>query len=79
MNHTIDWAQLEALSEELVEDQRNKLLDCALRILPHVTAEDLLQPNDFIELENHPHFRYEEGVLAGLQSFQMALRAIMKS
>lgn len=63
------------LMEELVEFQQKKLLKVGKEIVPHVTLDDLLQPNDFPELENHPIFRYEEGVLAGIQTAQMALQA----
>lgn len=53
-------------------------MSCALRIVPHITADDLLQPNDFPALENHPYFRYEEGVLEGLYSAQTAYLAWKK-
>ncbi len=29
---------------------------CAEQIVPNITEDDLLQPNDFPLLENHPHF-----------------------
>jgi hypothetical protein len=61
------------LLEELIEGQKKKLLETAKRIVPHVTEEDLLQPNDFPELEFHPHFRYEEGILDGLRVARTAL------
>lgn len=76
MNLTLET--VDSLLKELIEKQQKDLLKCAHQIIPHVTQEDLLQPNDFIELENHPHFRYEEGLLAGLLSAQMALRAFFK-
>ena len=66
------------LLEELIEGQKNKLLSSARRIVPHVTADDLLQPNDFPELELHPYFRYEEGILDGLQVARAALLALQK-
>jgi len=62
--------------DELITLQRKKVLNCALRILPHLTEDDILQPNDFPELEMNPHFRYEEGVLEGLMTAQMAYRQI---
>lgn len=71
----LDWKQTDQLIEEIVTDQKRKLLACGRRIVPKLTPEDMLQPNDYLELENHPHFRYEEGVLAGLQTIQTALRA----
>jgi hypothetical protein len=64
-----------ALLNQLIEGQKAKLLVSAKRIVPHVTPDDLLQPNDFPELEFHPHFRYEEGILDGLQVAQAALLA----
>jgi hypothetical protein len=60
--------------DELITLQRKKVLNCALRIVPHLTEDDILQPNDFPQLEMNPHFRYEEGVLEGLMTAQMAYR-----
>lgn len=68
--------KVEVLFEEMVEHQRKKLLEFGRRIIPSLTMDDLLQPNDYPELEFHPLFRYEEGVLEGLLTAQMAfLRA----
>lgn len=61
--------------DELIALQRKKVLNCALRIIPHLTEDDILQPNDFPELEMNPHFRYEEGVLEGLMTARMAFLA----
>ncbi len=66
---------MEALFDSLVEAQKAKVLACAQRIIPTITPEDLLQPNDFPELEFHPHFRYEEGILEGLATARMAYLA----
>jgi hypothetical protein len=63
------------LLEQLIEGQREKLLISAKRVIPHITSDDLLQPNDFPELEHHPHFRYEEGILDGMQVIRAALYA----
>lgn len=65
---------MKSLFEELIDFQQKKLLETARRIIPHITDDDLLQPNDFPELENHPHFRYEEGILDGLRVAQMAFQ-----
>ncbi len=67
------------LFQELICAQEQLLFSVAQRILPRVTADDLLQPNDFPELELHPHFRYEEGVLAGLRTAYAALLAQEKA
>jgi hypothetical protein len=66
------------LLEQLIEGQKGKLLTSAKRIVPHVTPDDLLQPNDFPELEHHPHFRYEEGILDGMQVVRTALYALKR-
>jgi len=55
------------MCDELIAYQQEKLLKMAREIVPQVTLDDLMQPNDFPELENHPIFRYEEGILHGLQ------------
>lgn len=65
--------------DQLINQQKLTMEKMARRIIPHVTEDDLLQPNDFPELENHPYFRYEEGVLSGLLSARMALLASLKS
>ncbi len=64
------------LLEQLIEGQKKRLLMDARRIVPHVTPDDLLQPCDFPELELHPHFRYEEGILDGFQQVRAALMAL---
>ncbi len=61
--------------DELIEHQQKVLLALGRRLVPHVTLDDLMQPNDFPILENHPLFRYEEGVLHGLQVAKTALNA----
>jgi hypothetical protein len=66
------------LMQELIDGQRKKLFSSAQRIVPHITPDDILQPNDFPQLEFHPHFRYEEGILDGLQVAYAALLAQMK-
>lgn len=63
------------LFEELTETQRKKLYQYAREIIPRITEDDILQPNDFPALENHPGFRYEEGILEGLLTARMAYLA----
>ncbi len=64
------------LLQQLIDQQKSKLLAEARRIVPHLTPDDLLQPNDFPALEFHPHFRHEEGILDGLQVAQSAIFAL---
>lgn len=66
------------LIEAIVEAQREKLLKCGRTFVPKLTSEDVLQPNDYPELELNPHFRYEEGVLEGVQTVRAALLAHFK-
>lgn len=67
------------LLEELIAQQQGRLMRTAERVVPGITEEDILQPNDFPELENHPEFRYEEGVLAGMHVVKTAWMAHPKS
>lgn len=70
------WNELHKRCQELVDQQKKQLLKLGRQIVPTLTPEDMLQPNDYPELDNHPVFRYEEGLLAGLQSMHIALAAL---
>lgn len=70
------WNRIEETVNQIAEQQRKELLKCGRRLIPNLTTEDILQPNDYNQLENNPHFRFEEGVLAGVQTLQMALLAL---
>lgn len=74
----ISWQLVEKTIQEVIQDQENKLFSAGRRFVPHLTKEDLLQPNDFEELETNPYFRYEEGVLCGLLTIQMAMQALRR-
>jgi hypothetical protein len=73
-----DWQAMHALCDEMIEGQSQLLLRLGRRVVPTLTPEDMLQPNDYPELENHPQFRYEEGLLAGIQALKSALLALRK-
>jgi hypothetical protein len=70
--------EIKKVIEEMIEGQREKVLKCGRNFVPTLTFEDALQPNDYPQLENNPHFRYEEGVLEGVQSVYSALCALFK-
>ena len=72
----LDWNLIGQVIQEIVELQQKKMLACGQQIIPSLTADDAMQPNDFLELETNPLFRYEEGVLTGIQTVQMALQAL---
>lgn len=73
-----NWQQIETTLNEIIEMQKSYLLNLGRRLVPTLTPEDMLQPNDYPELDNHPEFRYEEGILAGVQTVQTALRALLQ-
>lgn len=69
---------LKVLSE-LINHQKKVLTKVGEIYHPQITEEDLLQPNDFPTLDQNPLFRYEEGVLHGMQSALSALQNESKS
>ena len=69
---------MEAAIVEMVSVQKEKLMHIARRIVPGVTDDDVLQPQDFLDLETNPEFRYEEGVLQGMETVLAAMRARSK-
>lgn len=70
--------EIKALANSIIEGQKKKLLDMGRSVIPYLTTEDIMQPNDYPELENNPLFRYEEGILEGMQTLQMAIQAYFK-
>jgi hypothetical protein len=66
---------VEDLFEELARSQEERLRRIATRIQPNLTDDDLLQPQDLPVLRDNPTFNYEDGILAGLRSAHIALRA----
>jgi len=66
---------IEALFEQMIAQQRRKVLAVARSINPRMTDDDVLSPHDFPELADDPRFNYEDGLLAGLLSAQIAVRA----
>ncbi len=64
--------------EELINLQRKKVFEIASNLGVHLTQEDILNPQDYPELLRSPRFNFEDGVLAGLLSAQMALRSKLR-
>jgi len=71
-------AVLDRLMTEMIEQQYAKLLQLARRMVPAITPEDLRNPQDFQELAGAPVFNYEDGILAGLRSAHIAMRAELR-
>lgn len=62
----------------MITQQEGKLLRLAREIVPTLTPEDLRNPQDFPELVRDPTFNYEDGLLAGLRSAHIAVRAELR-
>lgn len=60
--------------EQMVKQQQDKVLDLARRLRPGLTAEDVLNPQDYVELRDNTAFSFEDGVCAGLRSALAAAR-----
>ncbi len=70
------WLEvLDQLLAQMIDQQERKVLQLARRIVPDLTPEDLRNPQDFTALATDPAFNYEDGLLAGLRSAHMAVRA----
>jgi len=66
---------LDRLLIAMIAQQERKLLQLARQIVPGLTPEDLRNPQDFPLLVRDPLFNYEDGLLAGLRSAHIAVRA----
>ena len=66
------------LFDRMIPQQQAKVLRLAREAVPNIGPEDLRNAHDFPELKEHPTFEYEDGILAGLISAQIALRAEIK-
>jgi len=64
---------------ELIELQEKKVYELACRIHPGITHEDIRNPQDFPDLSADSGWNYEDGILTGIRSAHMALRARLKA
>ena len=71
-------AILDQLLLQMVDQQESKLLTFARQTISGLTPEDLRNPQDFPALVRDPDFNYEDGLLAGLRSAHMAVRAALR-
>ena len=69
------FADMEALLERIIGQQRDKVMTVALDILPHLQPEEVQDPQDYPEVAADTMFNYEDGLLAGLLSARAALRS----
>jgi hypothetical protein len=68
-------ATVDGLMLAMLEQQEQKVLEMARAIHPGLTAEDIRNPNDFADLMASGEWNFEDGILAGLKSAHIALRA----
>jgi hypothetical protein len=68
-------AIIDRLMLGMIAQQEVKVLEMARRIHPGLTAEDIRNPNDFADLMASGEWNFEDGILAGLRSAHMAIRA----
>jgi hypothetical protein len=66
---------IDRLMLQLIEQQERKVLDLGQLIHPGLTPEDIRNPQDFPDLVESFQWNFEDGILAGLKSAHMALRA----
>ncbi len=66
------------LLDRMITQQQAKVLRLAREAVPHINPEDVRNPHDFPALREHPTFEFEDGILAGLISARIALRAEIK-
>lgn len=71
-------ARLEALFDQMVTHQRAKVLKIAQQHYPFLTPDDVLNPHDFPKLEADSQYNFEDGILSGYMSAQMAMRAELR-
>lgn len=67
------------LFERMIAQQEAKVLRLAREAVPNINPEDVRNSHDFPALREHPTFEFEDGILAGLISAKIALRAEVKA
>ena len=60
---------------EMISQQEAKVIALGRQIHSGLTAEDIRNPQDFPDLIANAPWNFEDGILAGLRSAHMALRA----
>jgi len=66
---------LDRMFDQMIAQQRQKVLRLAREAVPNIGPEDVLNPHDFPQLKAHPTFEFEDGLLSGLVAAHIAARA----
>jgi hypothetical protein len=69
------FEKVDRLLEELIEQQRRKVLEHGQALVPSLTSEDVMNPDGYAALADSGPFNFDDGMLAGYISGQMAIRA----
>lgn len=67
------------LLEQMIVQQRSKVLELGRKWVPHATDEDLRNAEDFTILKDKPIFHFEDGILSGLVAAKTALAHAIRS
>jgi len=67
-----------AFLDGMIEQQRQKVLALARDRIPDLTWDDVLNSDGYPVLQADTNFNYQDGILAGLISAQIALRARLR-
>ena len=65
--------RIDQLLAEMIGQQRTRAARIAQRIQPNLSEDDLRDPHSFPQVNSRPEFAYEDGLLAGLISAQVAV------
>ncbi len=65
--------RIDQLLQQMIDQQRHRTTRIAQRIQPDLSEDDLRDPHSFPQVNSRPEFAYEDGILAGLISAQVAL------
>ena len=64
--------------DNMIGFQQKKLIKLAREMIPHLTPEDIRNPQDFPQLEKDVLFNYEDGILNGLMSVRTSYLSYLK-
>lgn len=70
--------EIDRLLDQMIAHQRERLLSTARAKVPRLTPEDVMTPEAYPELYFDGPFNYDDGILNGLLSAQMAIRALAR-
>ncbi len=65
-----------SILKEEIQLQKERMVEVAKRKKEYIQYDDLLQPQDFPEIESDGDFRFEEGVLYGFERILIIARKL---